>query len=324
MKALLLKESEKLILELMDNPIPQKGEKLVTVEITGIGGSEYLGFKNPGIRNLPNVMGHGICGWTKEGTQVAINPLLGCNTCEYCFQNLVQLCTKWKLIGVQMDGGFAQQIAVPNTSLVEIPENISWEQSCFIEPFANSINAWEISKISPEDKVLVIGAGGIGLGLIACAKNENHPEIYILEKSKNRNKAAKEIGAKIDSYDDNYFDVVFDTVGSFETRKAAFKLMKRNGKSIFIGFATAQQEINFSELIRMQYHIIGSFVYSSEQFAKATKLVQFTKNEWVKNLDFEEVEEQLKAFLNDDFSVIKSALRPNLDFGLNGNYGTGN
>jgi len=87
--------------------------------------------------------------------------------------------------------------------------------------------------------------------------------------------------------------------------------MKPNGKSIFLGFATAQRDVNFSELIRMQYQIMGSFVFSKEQFSDALNLVKFTKKEWVKNLTYEEIESQLKAFLKDDFSVIKSALRPN-------------
>jgi len=163
MKALLLKGKETLILEEVNNPIPQKDQVLVNIEITG-----------------PNIMGHGICGTTKAGLRVAINPLLGCGLCEYCNQNLVQLCTEWKLIGVQTNGGFTQQIVVPKTTLVEIPEDISWEQSCFIEPFANSINAWEIANVNPEEKVLIIGAGGIGLGLAACAKRNKHHETYIL------------------------------------------------------------------------------------------------------------------------------------------------
>jgi len=311
MKALLLIGTEKLIFKELKSPVPQKEEVLVNIEITGIGGSEYLGLKNPGIRNLPNIMGHSICGMTKDGQRVTVNPLLGCNACEYCKQDLVQLCSKWKLIGVQTNGGFAQQITVPKNTLVELPGNISWEQSCFIEPFANSINAWEIANISPKEKVLIIGVGGIGLGLAACAKKDNHQEVYVLEKSKKRISAAEEINAYTALYKKNEFDVVFDTVGSNETRKEAIKLMKRNGRSIFLGFASAQQNFDFSELIRMQYQILGSFVFSNQQFLDAINLVKFTEKEWVKNLEFEDVELQLKEFLNDDFSVIKAALRPN-------------
>lgn len=311
MKALKLIEKERLILEEIKVPILEKGEALVKIEITGIGGSEYLGYNNPGIRNLPNIMGHGICGETNDGIRVAINPLLGCNNCVYCNKNLKQLCSNWKLIGVQLNGGFAQKIAVPKTTLIELPDEVNWEQSCFIEPFANAINAWEIAGIKNKRKVLIIGAGSIGLGLVACAKNEKHSETYILEKSKQRNEAAETIGAKKVINKENYYDLVFDTVGSIETKSDAFKFMKPNGKCIFLGFATKQFEINFSELIRMQYQIIGSFVFSMQQFLSAVDLVKLTKNEWVKNLKFEDVETQLKIFLKDDFSVIKSALRPN-------------
>ena len=118
------------------------------------------------------------------------------------------------------------------------------------------------------------------------------------------------MGAKIDAYKANYFDIVFDTVGTPETRTEAIRLMKRNGKCVFLGFATAQQEVNFSELIRMQYQFMGSFVYSKKQFLKAVDLVKYTNDDWVKSLQFSEVENQLWKYLEDDFSVVKAALRP--------------
>jgi len=210
-----------------------------------------------------------------------------------------------------MDGGFAQYVVAPKSSIVALPEKISWEQSCFIEPFANSVNAWEIAAVRSTEKVLVIGAGGLGLGVVACAKKQQHQEMYLLEKSDQRIAVAKEIGVKVATYKENSFDIVFDTVGSYETKQAAIKLMKRNGKSVFLGFAAPSQEINFSELIRMQYQFLGSFVYSKEQFLEAINLASYAKNEWVTNLSFDGVAPQLKAYLNDDFRVIKAALRPN-------------
>ena len=84
-------------------------EVVIDVAVAGIGGSEYLGYNNPGIRTLPNIMGHGFAGTTAEGRRVAVNPLRSCGTCAYCRQGLGQLCDDWHLIGVQSDGGFAQQ-----------------------------------------------------------------------------------------------------------------------------------------------------------------------------------------------------------------------
>jgi len=291
MQALLLTGKNKLSIQQVKSPIPKEDEILIRIEITGIGGSEYLGYNNPGIRRLPNIMGHGICGLAEKSKRIAIYPLISCAKCEYCKMNLAQLCSDWKMIGVHLNGGFAEQIAVSKELVFEIPASLSWEQASFIEPFANSINAWEISKAQSIDKVLIIGAGGLGLGLAACAKYDKHDKTFVLETSTERRKAAIELGAKTTELTNDSFDIVFDTVGSTETRSKAIELVKRNGKIIFLGFAMAEQVINFSELIR--------------------KLAGYTKTKWVKNLDFKNVEQQLKDYLKDDFKIIKAALRPN-------------
>ncbi len=198
MDALLLLDNHKLLLKQIDTPIIKENEELIDVQVAGIGGSEYLGFNNTGIRPLPNIMGHGITGTTKDGKRIAVYPLIGCENCEYCNGGNLQLCDNWKLIGVQLNGGFAQKVAVPKKAIFEIPNELSWEQSSFIEPFANSINAWELAQIKPNQTVLIIGAGSLGLGLIACAKDLNHKQISVIENSIPRKQAAIELGAEID------------------------------------------------------------------------------------------------------------------------------
>lgn len=312
MNALFLTGNQQLVLKQIDKPVVRQGEELIHVQIAGIGGSEYLGFKNTGIRVLPTIMGHGITGTTQENKRVAVYPLIGCKNCSYCQDGYAQLCDNWKLIGVQLNGGFAQQVVVPAQSLFEIPDTLSWEQSAFIEPFANSINAWELAHVSSEQSVLIIGAGSLGLGLVACGKNADHPNITILENAVTRKDAAMTMGAKVKAQlHVNSFDIVFDTVGSSETRTNALQLVKKNGTCLFLGFAEPSQEINFSDLIRKQIQCMGSFVFSTKQFEKAISLSALTNKNWVKNISFSEVEGQLQNYLNGDFSTIKAALRPN-------------
>jgi threonine dehydrogenase-like Zn-dependent dehydrogenase len=312
MDALLLIENLQLLLKSIETPLAKDDEVIINVQVTGIGGSEYLGFKNTGIRPLPNIMGHGITGTTEDNKRIAIYPLISCENCEYCTNGYSQLCDNWKLFGVQLNGGFAQKIAIPKKAIFEIPDELSWEQSSFIEPFANSVNAWDLADISSPHSVLVIGAGSLGLGLVACAKDCKHTNITIIENSIPRKQAAIDLGAKIyQDFSPNSYNVVFDTVGLVETRNMAVEMVKKNGKCIFLGFADSKQEINFSTLIRNQIQFIGSFVYSTKQFEKAIRLSMLTNKEWVKNISFTEVEEQLRGYLNGDFNTIKAVLRPN-------------
>ena len=312
MKALILEDKRKLVFRDRDTPSFTDGQVLIDIEVAGIGGSEYLGFNNPGIRPLPHIMGHGITGRTPKGKRVAIYPLQGCGKCVYCKDNHVQLCDKWTLIGVHCDGGFAQKVAVPHELLFELPNEITWEQSAFIEPFANSMNAWEISQASRENSIAIIGAGSLGLGLVACAHAEQCQVIEVSDLSASRLDAAKHLGAtKSAQHLNGQFDIVFDTVGTQETRALAIQLSKKGGKSVFLGFATPMFEVNFAELIRHQKQFLGSFVYSKEQFKKAMHLAKNCQSGWVTNLSFIEVEVQLGKYLNNDFSTVKAVLRPN-------------
>jgi len=310
LKALILEDKRILRILELDTPILKDGEVLVDVEVAGIGGSEYLGFNDPGIRSLPNIMGHGITGLTSDGRRVAVNPLQGCSKCAQCTEGLIQLCDSWSLIGVHSNGGFAQQVSVPEDSLYELLDLTTWEQSAFIEPFANSINAWELSKAEVNHTVAIIGAGGLGMGLVACVAGIGCKVIEVSDISESRRLAAKTLGATkaVESLEGE-FDVVFDTVGSIEARKMAIQLTKKNGKCIFLGFAAQVHEVNFSELIRQQKHFIGSFVYSKQQFKKAIELAQCTQNEWVKNLSFYEVEPQLRKYLEGAIGAIPKLIQ---------------
>ncbi len=312
LKALVLESANTLVLKEIPSPKPKIGEVLISVELASIGGSEYMGLANPGIRPLPHIMGHGIIGLTAENTKVAVYPLLGCANCEYCQSGLSQLCQDWSLIGVHSDGGFAQNVVVPQENLVNIPTSLSWEQTAFIEPFANSINAWELAHVESGQSVAIVGAGGLGLGLVACAKLSNTKTIAVTDLSTTRRNVASQLGAtKVASELDGQFDIVFETYGSKDSRNQAIDLTKKGGKCIFMGFASKNLEVNISEVIRHQKHLLGSFVYSLSQFQEAIKLVELCSSEWVTNIMFSEVKPLLENYLKNDFSTVKAALRPN-------------
>lgn len=312
MKALVLEDKNILDLKEVASPEPKADEVLLKIELCSIGGSEYMALANPGIRPLPHIMGHGILGTTSSGARAAVYPLQSCNNCDYCTTGLMQLCDKWTLIGVHSDGGFAQQVVVPKSSIVELPKTLSWEQAVFVEPFANAINAWEIAKTDSKNSIAIVGAGGLGLGLVAAARSSGHTDIAICDPSATRLDVAFKLGASscLDEQHGQY-DVVFETFGSIESRNKAIEITKKGGKCIFMGFASPNLDINISEIIRHQKHLMGTFVYTREHFKKAIQLAEVCSPEWVTKLSFVEVEPVLKSYLNGDFGIVKAALNPN-------------
>lgn len=333
MKALVLEQARHLVVREIKMPELPSDYELVSVVATSIGGSEYQGFNNPGVRPLPNIMGHGIVGTVEGGGRVAVYPLSGCGRCAYCLAGQASLCDHWSLIGVQTDGGFAEYVAAPANSLVALPDALSWEQATFIEPFANSINAWEISGATASSSVAIVGAGGLGLGLVACAKAMGCKNITVIEPSLSRQEAARSLGAtsvishvadvsQSESNDQTavspllrstliecVFDNVFDTVGSAMTRATAVAITKKDATCVFLGFSSPTLDLNMSELIRHQKILKGSFAFSRLQFEKALNLVVHCQSAWVNNLSMDEVESVLLDFLVGDFSVVKAALR---------------
>ncbi|MGS2718799.1 zinc-dependent alcohol dehydrogenase [Eionea flava] len=332
MKALVLEQARNLVEREISLPELPSDHTLVSVVAAGIGGSEYQGFNHPGIRSLPSIMGHGIVGMIEGGERVAIYPLSGCGGCTYCLAGQTSLCDQWSLIGVQTDGGFAEYVSAPTNSLVPLPDGLSWEQAIFIEPFANSINAWEISEATANSSVAIVGAGGLGLGLVACAKAMGCKNITVIESSLSRQAAARSLGAtsvisqvadepqeesnaqgvapllrSTSLYD--AFDVVFDTVGSEATRSMAIAITKKNAICVFLGFSSPMFELNMSELIRHQKIVKGSFAFSRQQFESALHLVVHCESAWVNNVSMDDVEPVLLNFLAGDFSLVKAALR---------------
>jgi len=305
---------QKLTLCEIDAPVGCASAEIITVKAVGIGGSEYLGFNHPGIRPIPSIMGHGFTGIDANQRRVAVYPLSGCGSCQFCSNDQAQLCEQWSLLGVQTDGGFAEKVSVPRDQLFDIPDDISWEQSVFIEPFANSINAWEISGAQSKHSIAVIGAGSLGLGLVALAnQSASCHRIHVSEPSLARKAAAQSLGATETSNQLNkVYDVVFDTVGSTATRNQAIQATQKGGACVFLGFETAELNVNVSEIIRYQKRIMGSFVFSKRQFLDAIGLSAVCDAAWVKNISFCEVEQTLIQFCKADFEQVKVALWPSL------------
>ncbi|MCG8692416.1 MAG: zinc-binding dehydrogenase, partial [Minwuiales bacterium] len=223
-----------------------------------------------------------------------------------------QLCNDWALIGVQSDGGFAQKVVVPAKALIELPDHLGWEQAAFVEPFANAVNAWERSGAGSDTRVAIVGAGGLGLGLVACAAESGCVAVAVSDLSSSRLRAAAELGAgAAETHLAGTYDVVFDTVGSAAARQTAVALTRKGGTCVLLGFASPVLEVDAGELIRSQKRIVGSFVYSKQQFVRAIGLAARCSAEWVTNLSFSEVEPLLAGYLDGDFSVVKAVLRPN-------------
>ncbi len=181
MKALYYPDWGKLEIADLAEPDLKEEEVLIRVANCGVCGSELETFRMHSLRRTPPlIMGHEFCGliekvqakestWT-EGQRVIAHAVVHCGDCEACLRGDTNLCSKRQIFGMNRPGGFAELVAVPQRVLIPWPEGLSSTAAVLTEPLANGINAMRQAQAARKSRVLVIGAGPIGLMCVFAAK----------------------------------------------------------------------------------------------------------------------------------------------------------
>ena len=204
-------------------PKPKQKEMLVKVISCGICGSDIVEWYR--LPRAPLVQGHEIGAEVvavgksvrkyKPGDRVFIAPKVPCMKCYYCQNWHFPQCSEVK---ERLPGGFAQYILVPEILIEKgthlLPENVTFDQSTFIEPLACVIRAQRLAKIEKGESVLIIGCGMSGLLNVKLARNKGC-KIIVADVNKAKLEIARQMGADI-------------TINA--TDNIADRLIKQNGK----------------------------------------------------------------------------------------------
>lgn len=260
MKALLFLDTGKSSVEEIKKPIISDYDILMKVKACAICGTDIKLEKGSstkltkhGIKNIafPRVTGHEFAGIIEktgkkvsgfnEGERINVSPVIPCTKCYFCNINHQEICDNKITIGFDIDGGFAEYIKIPeiaiNSGCVHpLAKDISFEEATFVEPLAVVINSRQRSQIKPDDTILVIGAGPIGLLQVQVAKLSGTSKIIVADISKDRLDFAGEFGADIliDNSKDNLVEVV---------------LKSTNGKGADVIMICASAKEPFSESV---------------------------------------------------------------------------
>ncbi|MEE9414173.1 MAG: alcohol dehydrogenase catalytic domain-containing protein [Acidimicrobiales bacterium] len=309
MRALVLTRPSTLELRAVPDAVAAHGQVVVKVEAAGIGGGEIFQLHNPTGRTFPSIMGHGIVG-TARGLRVAVDPITACERCAFCTTGRRQHCARRKMIGFDSDGGFAELVAVPENNLHHLPDSMSWEQATFIEPFANAVHAWKVAEAHSAVTVGVIGAGAIGLGVVAYAAQQNIATIAVSELADSRRRVALALGAtSVGQGLTEQHDIVFDAVGTARSRAAAVTHTTAGGTVVLLGLESANPGFDAIDVVRRELRIQASYVYLGDEFAEAIALASTTQSDWIANYGFENVQEIIDDFSVGDYEVVRAALR---------------
>ncbi len=277
------------IMELRNVPVPKPAAHDVRMRVRACGLNRLdLWAEQGGLPvavNLPRTLGceisgeieelgENVTGW-RNGDRVAVQSNLFCGTCEFCLCGEESICLNSQLLGIERDGGFAEHVIVPESSLVRLPDGVSFEQAAGLT-LAGSTAMHMLThrtQIKSGDWVLVIGAAsGVGSAAIQIAKQLG---AYVITtgSTESKRKLGQSIGADfvVDSTNADWasevrkitkkrgVDVVVEHVGG-EVLQACFGCLARNGKIVTCG-ATAGREVSLKlwPLFVKQQSLIGSY-----------------------------------------------------------------
>lgn len=193
-------------LEKVDRPKIEQADWVVArVRVSGICGTDLRHWKKPEHELECKIMGHELAGEiievgpavknVKPGDRVVIETLLGDDTCEWCNIQQYNLCPNLYPVRMRtLSQAFAQYVAGPCRKFYKLPDHVSFEEAALLDTFSVGLHAIQLSGIKLNDKVVIIGAGCIGLGQLQLAKLSG-ADVLIIDKVASALQLAKEMGA---------------------------------------------------------------------------------------------------------------------------------
>lgn len=192
-----------LVAESVAMPEPGPGEVRVRVEACGLCGTDLHlragGFAEghtPGheIAGTIDALGAGVVGRTL-GERVAVEPLLTCGRCAACRSGRDSICPALKLLGVHVPGGFAEAVVIPARRAFPVPQDLDARLAALAEPVAVVVHGLRRGAFVAGQRVLVLGAGAIGLLTVLAAQRAGAGEILVSARHPHQAALARTLGA---------------------------------------------------------------------------------------------------------------------------------
>lgn len=288
MKAWVLYGIGDLRYEDVDVPKLKQGEVLVAVKAAGICGSDIARVYQTGAHVHPLIPGHEFSGMVTElgenvdsnwlGKRVGVFPLIPCGKCQPCCEKMYELCENYNYLGSRRNGGFAEYVAVPADNLIELPEQVSYEQAAMLEPMAVAVHAMRRARIRKEDTVVICGAGTIGIALLMFLLEAGIENVLLIGNKEYQKKKALELGLAEEYCCDNGkrdasqwvmeqtngkgADICFECVGKNETVELLLEVVAAAGRLVLVGNPHSDMLLKkelYWKILRKQIAVTGTW-----------------------------------------------------------------
>jgi len=283
-------------MELQDvpDPHPGAGEVAIAPTASAICGSDLHGFREASPRRIPPlVMGHESVGTITEvgdgvaddrvGERVVLKPVFGCGACRWCREGAINRCADGKLVGRDLPGGFAERVIVPAGCAVPFSAALPDEIVTLVEPLANAVHVAARS-VGDRDRVLVIGAGPIGVLMARAALLHGASHVFATDPVPDRLTLAAAQGAEPLPGDDpaaavleatggEGVDVVIDAAGFEATWAMGLRAVRIGGRVEQVGLGAGSGTVDFFAVLGKEVTISGSFAWGDRDFERAVAML---------------------------------------------------
>ncbi len=334
MKCIVCEKPGQFILKNTTTPSPKKGEVLLKIERIGVCGTDLHAFAgNQAYFTYPRVLGHelaatiadanGSATW-QNGDKAVVIPYVHCGKCTACLKGKTNCCSSLKVLGVHTDGGMQEYFALTEDLLLPA-EDLSFEEMAIVEPLAVAAHAVKRAKIEKGEKVLVMGCGPIGIGIMAFAGIKG-AAVTALDINESRLCFVKEkislehtllpsdqLASKVASITNGHlFDAVFDATGNKLALESGPSYMGHGGRFVLVGLYKDDLVFNHPAIHAKETSILCSRNATKSDFLEVIKVLKegkFPSQAYITHqLPFDRVAEQFASLTLPENLVVKGMI----------------
>lgn len=295
MIAAVLRGPRAVVLASVPSPTPGPADVVVRVTAAGLCGTDYRIWTGERPVRYPLVMGHEFVGTVAAvgaavtnvsvGQAVAVEPNYSCGVCALCREGNRNLCLSRVAVGIDVDGGFAEEAVVPGRCCWPAPPGLTTARLLLAEPLAVVVRAVDRGAPAAGETAAVLGVGSLGLLAVQVLKARGC-RVLAVARSTRRLALARELGAEavaLSGADDDTaaarafsgregVDLVVETAGTPSAVEQAVNLCRPGGRVVLTGLPHEATALNFFWVVRRELRIIGSMIYQNE-FPEAMRLL---------------------------------------------------
>ena len=286
MRAVKVGEDRRLVAVECPAPSPGPGQVVLDVAYCGICGSD-LHFRDvPELFPAGTVPGHefsgriigvgeGVDGW-RAGDRVCVLPFAQCGECASCRAGEEQVCPHAVSDGVGLGtgrpGAYAGQVVVDERMLFSLPDSVDDRAGTLVEPLAVAIRAVDLAEVKPDEPVLVLGAGPIGLLTALVLAHRGVERVAVCSRNPARGRRAAALGLStisIEEVHDTSRSCVFECAGTPAAAQLGVEILRPLGRLLLVGLALEPLDLAAPSIVLKELSIRGVIAYRRAQFQAA-------------------------------------------------------